>query len=75
MSMSERDRELVIDNDREWRKFMLNQIETIRESQTSMLITVTTLKVKFGLIGGFFGFLGGSLGALITILTYLKKHL
>jgi hypothetical protein len=53
--MNESDLNIVIDNDREWRKYILKKMEKIEEDQQSMLVTMTTLKLKYGVIATIFG--------------------
>jgi hypothetical protein len=44
--------EIVLDNDREWRKYILEEMQDIQDDQKKMLIEMTTLKVKVALFSG-----------------------
>ncbi len=46
----------LLENDKEWRKFMLLEIREMRKE-------ITSLKVKLGIVSTVFGLIGGSLGA------------
>lgn len=47
------------------------ELSDLKKNQTELLITVTTLKVKFGLIGAIFGSLAGGVA---TLIIDLMKH-
>lgn len=54
------------ENEREWRKLILSQmgdlkseIKELRSENKIILETMTTLKVKIGIAGSFFGLIGG----------------
>lgn len=71
MSMSKERIDQVVTNEKEWRELILSKIDKIEDGQVTMLVTITTLKVKFGLIGSAFGFIGG---AVVSIIAALIKH-
>lgn len=56
---------VIANNEKEWRKHILRELSEVKKSQSDMLITVTTLKIKFGMIGGVFGTIGGFLGTIL----------
>lgn len=63
--MERRDIEGLIHNESEWRRFILAELAEVKKNQTDLLVTVTTLKVKFGLIGAVFGSIAGGVATLI----------
>lgn len=71
MSMSKDRIDQVVSNDKEWRELILTKIDKIEDNQVNMLVTITTLKVKFGIIGSAFGFIGG---AVVSVIAALIKH-
>lgn len=71
MTMSKDRIDQVVSNDKEWRELILTKIDKIETSQVNMLVTITTLKVKFGIIGSAFGFIGG---AVVSLITAVIKH-
>lgn len=75
MSMSDKELESIVNNEIEWRKQLWKKVERVeddfRSFESKMLIITTTLKVKIGLFGTVFGFIGG---ALTTIIAELIKR-
>lgn len=74
MSMSQSELDRIVKNEIEWRKWMLTQVsetkQELHEFKIEMATITTTLKVKVGLAGAFFGFIGGSF---ISVLVALIK--
>lgn len=74
MGMSEDKLEQIVTNEKEWRKLLYKKIESMEEDQKQFkkdyFITITTLKVKHGILSAFFGVIGGSIA---TLLVFLKK--
>lgn len=62
--MERKDIESLVNNESEWRRFILSELAEVKKNQTELLITVTTLKVKFGVIGAVFGSLAGAIGSM-----------
>jgi hypothetical protein len=65
-----------IENEKEWRRFLMGEIQSIKSSQenikaqqSDMMTTLTTLKIKIGAISTLFG----ALGAIVT--AWVSKHL
>lgn len=50
--------EIIVENEREWRKHIYNRLEAIENKQDKLSDTATTLKVKVGLISTIFGAIG-----------------
>jgi hypothetical protein len=44
--------EIIIRNDKEWRRFILKELSGIQDDQKKMLIEMTTLKVKVAVFSG-----------------------
>lgn len=63
--MERREVEHLVNNESEWRRFILSELAEVKKNQTELLVTVTTLKVKFGMIGAVFGSLAGAIASLI----------
>ena len=61
------------DLEKEWRQNLMQEIHIIKKEQREILVAVTTLKVKIGIVGGFFGMLSGLVTALIT--SAVNKHI
>lgn len=57
--MQEKEIDRVLSNDKEWRRYLLEELKEIKKEQREMVITMTTLKVKLGIISAVFGILGG----------------
>jgi hypothetical protein len=64
--MERREVELLINNEAEWRRHILLDLTAMKNNQTDLLVTVTTLKVKFGMIGAVFGSVAGTVAALVV---------
>lgn len=64
--ISERELSLIVKNEEKWREFLIRKIEKIEKDQSDMVVTVTTLKIKIGLISGGFGALTGLIAGLVT---------
>ena len=62
-AMSDKELNLLVSNDREWRKFLITEIRELRKEQGETALTVNTLKVKVGFISAFIGFVAGIIGA------------
>lgn len=63
--MERREVEHLVNNESEWRRFILSELAEVKKNQTELLVTVTTLKVKFGMIGAVFGSLAGAVASLV----------
>lgn len=63
---NEKDINLIISNEKEWRKHTLEEMRELRKTQQELLITVSTLKVKVGLISGIFGTIAGALATMFS---------
>lgn len=63
--MERREVEHLVNNESEWRRFILCELAEVKKNQTELLVTVTTLKVKFGMIGAVFGSLAGAIASLV----------
>jgi hypothetical protein len=48
----------LLESEREWRRYLVEKVEKIESSQTDMLLTLTTLKVKVGAFSSLFGAVG-----------------
>lgn len=57
--MPDKELDRVLNNDKEWRRYLLEELKEIRKEQRDMIVTMTTLKVKLGVISAVFGLLGG----------------
>jgi len=44
-----------IENEKEWRRYLMSEISEIKKSQQETLVTLTTLKLKVGAISMVFG--------------------
>jgi hypothetical protein len=64
--MEKRDLEILVNNESEWRRYILQELSDLRKGQTDLLVTATTLKVKFGIIGSVFGAISGVVGSLVV---------
>lgn len=77
MKMSNEKRNIILDNDREWRSYMIDRMDKTDENQVNfekkMLVITTTLKVKLAMSGAFFGFIGGGLISLIVAIVQSNK--
>lgn len=71
MDMSEKQLEVIVENEKEWRKTIYRElVETRKDLHTfklEMNIITTTLKVKIGLFGAIFGFIGGGFFTAISL--------
>lgn len=63
--MERREVEHLVNNEAEWRRYIMAELSELKKNQTELLITVTTLKVKFGLIGVVFGSMAGGVASLL----------
>lgn len=63
--MERREVEHLVNNEAEWRRYIMAELSELKKNQTELLITVTTLKVKFGLIGTVFGAMAGGVASLL----------
>lgn len=61
----------LLENEKEWRRYMIQEMKDLKKEVHQLSILTTTLKVKYGLIAGFFGFIGGFLGPLLK---YFNGH-
>lgn len=72
MKMSEEQLAAIIDNEKEWRKTMYKELQGTRQElhdfKVEMTNITTTLKVKIGFVGAFFGLMGGAAVSLIAAL-------
>jgi hypothetical protein len=66
-SMNENELTILVKNEIEWRKKLWQKLETVESNQVESDKTLTGLKIKVSLFGGFFGAIGGAL------ITYLSK--
>lgn len=57
-----------LENEKEWRRFLMSEIAEIKKSQQETLVTITTLKLKIGAISMVFG------GISSIIYQYLSGH-
>lgn len=64
--MSDKELDIILENDKEWRRHILKKISSIEDDQQDMLVTMTTLKVRFGLISGVFGTIAGTIAGFIA---------
>ena len=64
--MERKEVEHLVNNEAEWRRYIMAELSDLKKNQTELLITVTTLKVKFGLIGAVFGSMAGGVATLIV---------
>jgi len=64
--MERREVEHLVNNEAEWRRYIMAELSDMKKNQTELLITVTTLKVKFGVIGSVFGAIAGVVGSLFV---------
>ena len=64
--MERKEVEHLVNNEAEWRRYIMAELSDLKKNQTELLITVTTLKVKFGLIGAVFGSMAGKVATLIV---------
>lgn len=69
--MERKEVEHLVNNEAEWRRYIMAELSELKRNQTELLITVTTLKVKFGLIGAVFGSLAGGFA---TLIIDIMKH-
>ena len=73
--MSDDTLEAIVKNETEWRKTLWTKVDTIEKSQNKfqkeMLVSVTILKIKYGIISLIFGTLGG--GIAVISMFILKK--
>ena len=58
----------LLENEREWRRFLSSQISEIQKNQTDMMLMITTLKLKVGAVSSVFGAVGA------MVVTWLSKH-
>lgn len=65
-AISQREMDLIVKNETKWREYMIRKIEKIEKDQNDMVVTMTTLKIKIGLISGGFGALTGLVSTLIA---------
>lgn len=74
MTMSDNELNRVVQNETEWRKLMWKEMSETRQElhdfKLQMTVVTTTLKVKIGVAGAFFGFLGGTI---VTVVVALIK--
>lgn len=70
---SDKEIQLIVSNDQEWRRFMLEEIKEVKRSQHDLMKVVTSerlelnaLKVKVGFIAGIAGAVAGWLGHFAT---------
>jgi hypothetical protein len=62
--------EKLIDNEKEWRRHLVKEIQVVKTVQTNQGQAIATLKVKSGI----WGIIGGSIPAsAIIIIAYLKS--
>jgi len=70
MTMSDKELNAIVKNEIEWRKQLWKKLESTEESlnafKLDMTETTSTMKVKLGFIGSFFGFIGGAVVAIIA---------
>jgi hypothetical protein len=64
--MSDRELDLVVDNEKEWRTYILKELRDMRKEQSAMSAIVTGLRVKVALFGSVFGFITGVFGSVLT---------
>jgi hypothetical protein len=62
----------VSENDREWRQLLLSEIKSLRQEQKDILVALTTVKIKIGLLSSFFGSISGVVTAIIAAI--FNKH-
>lgn len=63
--ISDRELDRIVSHEKEWRKHVLREMEQIKKDQLNLMITVTTLKLKMGIITGSVGIVFGFVGAII----------
>jgi len=61
--------EAILSNEKEWRRYMMEEIKEIKNSQIEMRISVSDLKTKVA----FFGAIFGAVGSFLT--TYIKSKI
>ena len=59
------DKELL-ENEKEWRRFLAKEVAEIKKNQNDMMVTITTLKIKVGAISSVFGAIGAIIVSFIT---------
>lgn len=69
--MVDKEVDKLLENEREWRRYMIREMRDLKTEVHQLRILTTTLKVKYGLVATIFGFIGGFLGPLIK---YLNGH-
>lgn len=57
--MNDHELNRIVNNDREWRKFMINEIREIRKEQGEFSLVVNTLKIKVAFFSGIIGAVAG----------------
>lgn len=74
MIMSDQELNAIVQNEIEWRKQLWKKVEKtendLHEFKVQMTEITTTLKIKIGLAGTLFGFLGGTI---VTVVVALIK--
>lgn len=65
MSMSDKELNAIVHNEIEWRKQLWKKVERIETNHNDfkiqMVEVTTSLKVKIGMAGAIFGFIGGAI--------------
>jgi hypothetical protein len=48
----------LLESEKEWRRFLMSEVQDIKKTQNEMLLTMTTLKIKIGAFSSVFGAIG-----------------
>jgi hypothetical protein len=67
----ERDVKALLENEQEWRRYMIKEMDSLKREVHELRILTTTLKVKYGMIATTFGIIGGFVGSLLK---YVSNH-
>ncbi len=66
--------ERLLDNDREWREFIIGKLETIEEKVTDSRIEIAQLKTKAAVWGAVAGAVPVAIFAVIQLFGFLNQH-
>lgn len=58
--------ERILENEAEWRRYIVNKLDTIEREQKNLLVVTTTLKVKIGIASTLFGAVGAAAWNLLS---------
>jgi hypothetical protein len=57
--------EAIINNEKEWRKFLMEEVKDIKTSQVEMKISISNLQLKVAFFGAVFGAIGAMFASFV----------